>query len=381
MLGGTVVALEGFILMSFAAALLSAFVAAFVWVAIPTHTLAVRYFVALNVFCSVWAGTQFLQLTQLAGREPSVAAFGSPGSLLWVLMLAGVCGTTLCWFFFAAAQANRDDILHGWPAWLAWAWTAYSIAAGITNPWHHLFATQTAAGQPVHIGALATAQILGSLVFGIWGIVLVVGDLWSRGHAAHRGAAIWIGAAVILGWASALVWTFKDAIGLHVPAHLTPVVMPLVTVVLAWAAMRGYLGDMVPLSASRAKMHAEEPAIAVNDRRVVVALNHSAEELLPPTAVGRMLDDFLPAIAGTACDAMASVEGYRVFEHRARGRTYWGRATCTRVGEAPLGCLITLADITEEPDTLRELHRHLGHEVMDDRGVLSRDVKDIVEQL
>lgn len=365
----------------FAAATLGVFVAGVTWVAVSERTPAVRLFVALNICTALWAATYYITLTRMAGREPAVAPIGSWGWALLLVMLIGISGTVMFWFLFAAAQSHKHWMLTGWPAWLAIGYAAYTVIAGGTNALHGLFASQSAAGQPTAFGPLTTPHFLLSYVFTLWGLYLIVGDLWSRGKRQQRVAAGAISVVVLTAMAGSVMWSTRSTTGLEVPLHLTPVVMPAVTATLAWAALNAGLGGIATLSASRPHRGMPEPAIAIDDRMVVLSMNEAAEEFIPRGAVGRRLDEFLPAASARATDALASTSGYRVFQHSHNGRTYWGRATCTHVGGSALGCILTLTDVTDAPEARRELRRALGQEPDDSprASVLSPDVLDILE--
>lgn len=365
----------------FAAGLLGFFVAAVAWVASGARTVAARLFIALNVCTGIWAFTVFVQLTLAQGVDPSVHPVGSSAWALWILMLLGICGTTLFWFLFAAAQAHRADVLYGWPMYVAVAWALYSVIAGGSNPVHFLFATQSAPNTDVVFGPLAYPHLAFSLVLAAWGGAIIVLDLWNRGHAAHRATAIAVMIVVVAGLVTTALWSLKGAIGLHVPVPLTPVIMPFITAILGWAALYGGLGGIAPLANSRPWLLSESPAITVDDRVMVLAMNTAAEQVVSPDAIGRRLEEFLPAAAAQATDAMASPDGYRMFEHQANRRVYWGRAMSTKSGSAHLGCLVTLDDITEDPSAQLELRRLLGHSIPDAaHGVLSPDVRSIIDQ-
>lgn len=365
----------------FAAACLGVFVAVVTWVAVSERTAAARLFIALNACTALWAATYFIQLTYMGDSEPAVQPIGSWGWALFLVMLVSISGTVMFWFLFAAAQAHRYWMLSGWPSWLAIAYASYTVAIGGTNALHGLFASDSGIGQPTVFGALAMPHFALSYVFTLWGLFLVVSDLWLRGKRRQRIAAGAIAVVILGGMAGSVLWSTQSSTGLEVPLHLTPVVMPAVTATLAWAALHAGLGGIAQLSASRSQHAMPEPAIAIDDRMVVLSMNQAAEGFIPRAAVGRRLDEFMPAASARATDALASTSGYRVFQHTHKGRIYWGRATCTHIGGSALGCILTLTDVTDAPEAKRELRRALGQEPDDDPviSVLSPDVRDLVD--
>lgn len=362
-----------------AAAALSVLVVIVTYLTTPLRTRAIGYFIALNVSTGIWALAEFAQVTQTPARDPSVLALQSADWWIWPLTLAAICGSVVCYFLFAASQTHHGDLLRGWPALIAWGGVAYTMVAGLTNPLHHLFATQPRAGGQIVLGPFAFGHSLWAMGLVSWATYLIAADLWSRRNSAHRTAALLVTLglfAELLAWVG---WVGLQRIGIHVPGLLAPIVMPVVTLTLWWAVLNGILGHTGPTRAAHSYQHNGQPTIAVDDRLVVVAVNPAAEEFVPKDAIGRRLDDFMPAVAARATDAMHSVEGYRVFEHTQQDRQYWGRATCTRLTDAPLGCVVTFSDISDDPYSRQQLKQHLGHGTLDGRRVISPDVRGLVE--
>jgi PAS domain-containing protein len=359
--------------------MLGVFVAGVTWVAVPEQTTVTRLFVALNICISLRAMTYFIAISESGTPDPAFAPIGTWRWLLFVLMMVGVAGTPTFWFLFAAAEARREDLLSGWPAWLAIAQSVYTVTAGGSNALHRLFAVQSAPGAPVVAGPLAVPHLILSWLFVGWGVWLVTTDLWSRKSREQRIAAVLIVVAAVVVVGASVTWAASSLSENPFPIQLGAIVMPVVTATLAWAALRAGLGGVAQLSQTRVHQDLPEPAVAVDDRLIILSMNPSAERIFPRGAIGRRLDDFLPAAAGRANEALVSSSGYRVFQHFHDGRAYWGRATATQVGNTALGCVITLTDITDVPDARRELSRLLGHE--EDPPHVSRLSSDIQDLL
>ncbi len=330
-----------------------------------TRSRGTVFFILLNASTTAWALAYALQLILAPELEPGVAGTATIEYWLFVMITFGIAGAPTYWFLFAAEHAGKTWWTTGWRLLLVHVPMIYTITVAITNPWHTAFVNQTHLGAETTYGPLAPPHQIMTFVLVLAGIYLLVSSEWRTRTRTGRRRAMVLLAAAMLPTLGGLLWTTRHATGLDVPVNLSPVLFPILNLVLAYQALRTGLADVIPVAAGEAFRTMADAAIVTNRHNVVATINPATERLMPEIQQGQDLARVLPVAALHP----RGFESYCEFEFSRGEHAYWGRVIRIRDrNHRAAGSLVLLTDVTELRRTqarLVELNRDLEEHVAD----------------
>ena len=357
-------------LLPLSAALLSALLIVMTAASPKKESLTVRLFLLLNLATFAWSFGYFLQLNWGSYPDPGLARFTSADYALLVLYSFGIALSPTYWFLFAASNArshfwtNRPGFL------LAHVPAAYTVVVGLTNWAHHLFVSEQN-GAPVY-GPLAPPHQITTFLLVLGGIYYLVRNAWSKRTLSGRRQAIVLGAAAMLPTFGGLMWSTRDVTGLPIPLNLTPVMFPVLNLVLAYQVIRGQLAEIVPVSTLSTIMDNTDAHLAYLDRdfrfasvnsAFVARSGHAESELL-----GRQFFELFPndehrmlfeQVRTTCRPVERRAEAAILPPKSKRDLAYWDWSLSPVEDEGELqGFVLSLVDVT---DAVRE--RELSDEI------------------
>jgi signal transduction histidine kinase len=330
-----------------------------------TRTRETTFFILLNTATTAWALAYALQLILAPELEPGVAGTARIEYWLFVTITFGIAGAPTYWFLFAAEHAGKTWWTTGWRLLMVHVPMIYTLAVAVTNPWHSMFVDQTHLGAETTYGPLAPPHQIMTFVLVIGGTYLLVSSEWRTRTRSGRRQAVVLLVAALLPMVGGMLWTTRHATGLDVPVNLTPVLFPVLNLVLAYHVLRTGLANVIPVAAGEAFRTMADAAIVTNRNNIVVTVNPATERLLPEIELGQDLTRALPVAALHP----RGFESYREFELSRGEHSYWGRVLRIRDrGQRPAGSLVLLTDVTELRSTqarLVELNQDLEAHVTD----------------
>jgi phosphoserine phosphatase RsbU/P len=235
-------------LLLFAAALLSAVLAAGAGLAQQRSTAIVRFMFLANVGILMWASAYFVQIDWSTYADPALAPIGSPDYFLLLVLVGGIGLASTYWFLFCAATSERGRWWTTSPGiWVAHVPALYLLVVAATNPLHHLFVRATPSG--AYAGPLALPHYATMIMLVLGGIALVApsrrNPLASVGDRRQRLAVAW---AACLPLAGIAIWMARRIAGLDVPFNPTPALFAIVGCVIGYQVLYRGLGNIVPLA-------------------------------------------------------------------------------------------------------------------------------------
>ncbi|MBE0476542.1 MAG: SpoIIE family protein phosphatase [Coriobacteriia bacterium] len=367
--------IEAVSLLPLSAAILSAALIVTAGLAPRRRTLAWVFFLALNVSTLLWSLAYFMQLNWGSYVDPALAVYDSPDyALIWLTSL-GVAGAPTYWFLFAAADARRAFWTSGRGIALAHVPLLYTIAVSVTNPSHRLFLAEGPNGLQTY-GPLAPPHFAATFLLVGAGIYLIVARPLSSGTATGRRRALMLGGATLLTMAGGVFFAVRLLANDPLPINPTPVLFPLVNLVLAYQVMRGELGDIVPLSTLSSIMENTDAHLAFLGREYTILsansafirrsghseaelLGHGYFELFPDPSREELFDRVRDT--GEALERHADRSHFRESSPRSVSYWDWSLSPVTDSSGELQGLVLSLLDVTESirerelSDTLNEL--------------------------
>lgn len=312
--------------------------------ATPRLSAAGRAFLMMNTAATLWALGAFLQAS--APR----ASFDAPltaGWWSWMLSAMGYTAVPVAWFFLAAAQGRRYELLRrrSWLPLAAYVALTYTVVA--TNHLHGLLALPGSAVSHPRPGPLMLVVMpiaLGLLVTSLWKVAAANMRGGSRMERRVGFALAATGSLPLIGSAA---WAVGSRFMPAVPTDPTPMLAIPVTVVMAYSVVRLGLADLAPMAASQAFAAMSDAAVVVDPQLHILNANDVARRELAQVADAHTVAAWIPEVVPHVEACLTDRDGYVPFELRRHGAVYWGRAH--RVGgmERPLGCVVLLSDITD----------------------------------
>ena len=357
-------------LLPLSAALLSALLIVMTAASPKKESLTVRLFLLLNLATFAWSFGYFLQLNWGSYPDPGLARFTSADYALLVLYSFGIAFSPTYWFLFAASNA-RSRFWMGRPGFLlAHVPAAYTVVVSLTNWAHHLFVSEQG-GAPAY-GPLAPPHQITTFLLVLGGIYYLTKNAWSKRTLSGRRQAVILGAAAMLPTFGGLMWSTRDVTRLPIPLNLTPVLFPVLNLVLAYQVIRGQLAEIVPVSTLSTIMDNTDAHLAYLDRdfrfasvnsAFVERSGHAESELLGrrffelfPNDEHRMLFEQVR----TSCRAVERRAEAAILPPKSkRDIAYWDWSLSPVEDEGELqGFVLSLVDVT---DAVRE--RELSDEI------------------
>ncbi len=343
-------------LLSFGAAILAAFLSLYSFRALKRGGRTVLFFMLGNLATMLWSFFYAVELNLDPAFALDVSTIGSPEYFVYVFEIVGLAAAPTYWFLFAAAYARKTSWTRGWRLALAHFPFVYTVAIAVTNPVHQLFVSQAAPGASVEYGVLALPSQIMTFVLVGWGTWLLVVTLWRSGTDGNRRQAAVLGVAASAPLIGAILWALRDVLDIPLSANPTPVLFVFLNAVLLYQVLLKGLVDIVPVASFQAFRTMADAMLVVDSKNVVVALNSTAERILPLAETGMRLDEAAPEVYRQAKGFLESSVEYVEFELSDGDDIYWCRVRRT-LGQRqqPVGFIVLLTDVTELREAQSEL--------------------------
>ncbi len=241
----------------------------------PRQTRTTILFFLLNLSTAIWCAGYFVHLNLDPALDPALSRPFSAEYFVLAAILFGVAAAPTFVFLFGAEQVGAKRWAEpGWTA-VAFLPVAYTLVAGLTNPWHHLFVAGQKAGGTVIYGVLARPHHIAAAILGVVGFWWCLKSLWLK-PGGGRVDALAFGATGVLSLAAAGLWMTRDAGPLAAYAIPAPELQPIGSLVLAVLVFRSGLANIIPVGTLRAIMENTDALLGYLDPRLAFISANSA---------------------------------------------------------------------------------------------------------
>jgi signal transduction histidine kinase len=232
---------------------------------------------------------------------PWSAGLPNPQRLWYLASVFGQWGDVLIpiWVMFAASYAGRGEWLKGWRLALVWLPFIAGALIVLTDPLHHGWLGPSPTSNhakgvlfPWYFASLALMNLLGQFFF--FRMVLEAQEIRFRRQAALMGVA----SAVPL--LANLIYYFGPNVlfGHHWKMVDISVLSFIVTdLCFFYILFKLEFLDLLPLALSEVFSAISDPILLVNNRMVILRLNHAAQRLVPQAKPGDGLHERFPDLA------------------------------------------------------------------------------------